>query len=665
MNASDTPSRTRFRFDKELWNRFVEIAQPYFYPLERGGTWKFFGLLLVLLISVIALAFFLAVGLTLLGKLLFSAFFTKLAAGLVAQVDGLLKSPAPYVAAGVLLVSTGIFVTQNRKLRQRWNQWGLLGFLLFMSFVVSGLNVVISFVFRFIDNALNEKQPEVFWQFLIVYGIILVVAIPILVGYRYLRLKLGLFWREWLTKNFLSRYFANRAYYDLDSNAANTEVDNPDQRITEDVRSFTSTLLSFLLELLDSILNLVAFTGILYSISKPLTIGLLVYTALGTAVAVIAGSRLIRINFDQLRLEANFRYGMIHIRDNAESIAFYRGENLEQRQVVDRLISALRNFDLLIIWQAIIDIFQYAYNYFSRLVPYVIVAPIYFSGQTDFGSIGQGIFAFSMVLSALSFIPNQIQQLTSFAAGINRLGVLHEKLNEQANPYPDDLTTAIETQITPGFSIENLTLRTPNAERTLIRELSLAVQPDQSLLIVGASGCGKSSLLRAIAGLWTNGSGTICRPDSGEVLFLPQRPYMLLGTLRDQLVYPHLSSDISEPDIQKALQLVRLDGLPERLGGLDVEKDWPTVLSLGEQQRLAFARILLTKPQYVMLDEATSALDIKNERNLYELLREMGLVYISVGHRPSLLDYHQTVLELDSEAGWQVHHTSDYRFAAV
>jgi vitamin B12/bleomycin/antimicrobial peptide transport system ATP-binding/permease protein len=665
MNASDTPSRIRFRFDKELWNRFVEIAQPYFYPLERGGTWKFFGLLLVLLISVIALAFFLAVGLTLLGKLLFSAFFTKLAAGLVAQVDGLLKSPAPYVAAGVLLASAGIFVTQNRKLRQRWNQWGLLGFLLFMSFVVSGLNVVISFVFRFIDNALNEKQPEVFWQFLIVYGIILVVAIPILVGYRYLRLKLGLFWREWLTKNFLSRYFANRAYYDLDSNAANTEVDNPDQRITDDVRSFTSTLLSFLLELLDSILNLVAFTGILYSISKPLTIGLLVYTALGTAVAVIVGSRLIRINFDQLRLEANFRYGMIHIRDNAESIAFYRGENLEQRQVVSRLISALRNFDLLIIWQAIIDIFQYAYNYFSRLVPYIIVAPIYFSGQTDFGSIGQGIFAFSMVLSALSFIPNQIQELTSFAAGINRLGVLHEKLNEQSNPYPDDLNTAIATQITPGFSIENLTLRTPNSERTLIRELSLAVQPDQSLLIVGASGCGKSSLLRAIAGLWTNGSGTISRPDSGEVLFLPQRPYMLLGTLRDQLVYPNLSSDISESEIQKALQLVRLDGLPERLGGLDVEKDWPTVLSLGEQQRLAFARILLTKPRYVMLDEATSALDIKNERNLYELLREMGLVYISVGHRPSLLDYHQTVLELDSEAGWQVHHTSDYRFAAV
>jgi vitamin B12/bleomycin/antimicrobial peptide transport system ATP-binding/permease protein len=665
MNASDTPSRIRFRFDKELWNRFVEIAQPYFYPLERGGTWKFFGLLLVLLISVIALAFFLAVGLTLLGKLLFSAFFTKLAAGLVAQVDGLLKSPAPYVAAGVLLASAGIFVTQNRKLRQRWNQWGLLGFLLFMSFVVSGLNVVISFVFRFIDNALNEKQPEVFWQFLIVYGIILVVAIPILVGYRYLRLKLGLFWREWLTKNFLSRYFANRAYYDLDSNAANTEVDNPDQRITDDVRSFTSTLLSFLLELLDSILNLVAFTGILYSISKPLTIGLLVYTALGTAVAVIVGSRLIRINFDQLRLEANFRYGMIHIRDNAESIAFYRGENLEQRQVVSRLISALRNFDLLIIWQAIIDIFQYAYNYFSRLVPYIIVAPIYFSGQTDFGSIGQGIFAFSMVLSALSFIPNQIQELTSFAAGINRLGVLHEKLNEQSNPYPDDLNTAIATQITPGFSIENLTLRTPNSERTLIRELSLAVQPDQSLLIVGASGCGKSSLLRAIAGLWTNGSGTISRPDSGEVLFLPQRPYMLLGTLRDQLVYPNLSSDISESEIQKALQLVRLDGLPERLGGLDVEKDWPTVLSLGEQQRLAFARILLTKPRYVMLDEATSALDIKNERNLYELLREMGLVYISVGHRLSLLDYHQTVLELDSEAGWQVHHTSDYRFAAV
>ncbi|UZQ55893.1 ABC transporter ATP-binding protein/permease [Trichothermofontia sichuanensis B231] len=659
MNAVE-PSIQRFRFDRQLWHRFIEIAQPYFYPTHRGSTWIFAGLLLVLLIIVVSLTFFLAVGLTRLGQLLFPAFFADLAGGLVTQVNGLLNSPVPYIALGSLLISGLLFASQRRKLRQRWLQWGLLGLLLFLSFAVNGMNVILSYVFRFIDNVLVDKNETAFWQFLWVYAGVLIVAIPVIVLYRYVRLKLGLFWREWLTKDFLDRYFDNRAYYELDSNAANVEVDNPDQRITEDIKSFTGTTLSFLLDILDSILTLISFIAILWSISRPLTGGLVVYALAGTAIAVIAGTKLIRINYDQLRLEANFRYGMVHVRDNAESIAFYRGESLELQQVLQRLIAALRNFDLLILWQAIIDLFQYGYNYFARLVPYLIVAPLYFAGNADFGTIGQSYFAFSQVLSALSLITNQIQSIASFAASVNRLGMLDEEL-DQPGLAPHSPDHRIETRIAPRIVIEHLILRTPNSEQTLIEDLSLDMGDVDRLLVVGASGCGKSSLLRAIAGLWTNGQGVITRPDSQEMLFLPQRPYMLLGNLREQLIYPNLRSHISDDEIQEVLHLVNLEGLPERLGGMEAVQDWPSVLSLGEQQRLAFARILLSQPKYVMLDEATSALDVRNERQLYELLRSLDLVYISVGHRPSLLDYHQVVLELGTQTGWRLWSVEEYR----
>jgi putative ATP-binding cassette transporter len=674
------PPQQKFRFDQQLWNRFIAIAQPFFYPIEPGSTWIFAGLLILLLVTVVAVTFFVTVGLTIAGKLLFPGFFTNLASGLVQQVDGLVNSPVLYVAIGALVISVLIFIGQQRKLKQRWLQWGMLGVLLFLSFAVNGLNVAISYIFRSIDNALNEKDPAIFYQFLFIYTGIIVTAIPIIIAYIYIRRKLGLLWREWMTKNFLNRYFTNRSYYKLDSNAINTEIDNPDQRITADVESFTTTTLVFLLDILDSILTLLTFTLVLYTISKALTVGLLIYATFGTVVAVIAGGKLIKINYNQLRLEANFRYGMVHVRDNAESIAFYRGENLERQQVLSRLGEAIRNYDLLIIWESIITLFQRGYNYFTRIVPYLIVAPLYFVGKMDFGAIGQAYLAFFQVLDSLSIITNQIQSISAFGASVNRLGALDERLNdpEFGSTQTEAIATRTSTSETtefvpvsntdspdrePVFAIQNLTLLTPNSEQQLFTNLSLELQPHDRLLVVGPSGCGKSSLLRAIAGLWTNGSGTINRPDNSEMLFLPQRPYMLLGNLRDQLIYPNVRNGIPDATILETLKLVNLEDLPDRLGGLEVEKDWPTVLSLGEQQRLAFARILLTKPKYVILDEATSALDVQNERNLYERLQNLDLVYISVGHRPSLLDYHQTVLELNPRSEWRVISAQDYRFA--
>jgi putative ATP-binding cassette transporter len=648
-------SKARFKFNKQLWQRFIESAQPYFFPVERRQTWIFLGLIIVLLITVVSFTFFLTVGLTLLGKAIFPTFFGQAAQGLIENVDKLLASPAPYVFAVLLLGCGLIFASQGQKLRNRWPQWSLLGFLLFLLFVVNGLNVILSFAFRLIDNALNEKNQDIFWQNMIIYGIVLVVAIPIIVAYRYTRQKLGLLWREWLTKHFLNRYFSQRAYYELDSNSIHTAIDNPDQRITQDIKAFTSVTLDFLLDILDSILTLFSFTAILYGISKTLTWGLLGYAIFGTTIAVVVGTRLITINYEQLRLEANFRYSMVRVRDNAESIAFYQGEGLELRQVIDRLMDAVRNFDLLIIWQSIIVLFQLGYNYFTRLIPYLIIAPLYFVGQADFGSIGQASFAFSMVLSALSLVTNQIQNITEFAASINRLGEFNESLDDPSGEKTHPKPTAILTQIDDRISLENVTLQPPNSPRILIENLSVVINPEKNLLIMGASGSGKSSLLRAIAGLWNSGNGKIYRPDLEDLLFLPQRPYMIVGSLREQLLYPNPSNQVSDDYLQHILETVNLADLVERFPDrFNAAENWENVLSLGEQQRVAFARVLISQPRYAILDEATSALDVKNEQFLYDKLTHQGTTYISVGHRPTLTKYHQQLLEILEGGEWQL-----------
>ncbi|MDJ0581056.1 ABC transporter ATP-binding protein/permease [Crocosphaera sp.] len=659
--------QTRFQFNRQLVRHFIETAQPYFFPTElrettettkvkyiTKNTWMFLGLIVVIVFTVVSLAFLLTIGLTLLSNILFPEFFGDVAGGLIKNVNGFLNSFWPYIALNVIIISGVIFVWQKANVADKWKQWSLLASLLFLSLVVNGLNVIISYTFRFIDNALNQKNEETFYQFMIIYGLVLVVALPIIVIYRYTRLKLGLMWREWLTEHFLNKYFNNRAYYELDSNATNTEVDNPDQRITQDITSFTKVTLDFLLDILDSILTLLSFSAILYGLSKEATGGLIIYAIFGTTVALIVGSRLVSINYNQLRLEANFRYGMVRVRDNAESIAFYRGEALEKRQVTERLMAAIINFDLLIIWQSIIQLFQLGYQFFPRLIPYIIIAPLYLRGDLDFGAIGQTSFAFFQILSALSLITNQIQGISEFAASINRLGEFYESLNPLAFKKEKLQTSFIHTQISSDVALESVTLQPPNSERILIENVSLNVSNDHNLLIMGASGTGKSSLLRAIAGLWNSGEGIIYRPDAEKILFLPQKPYMILGTLREQLLYPNTENNITDAQLEEVLKTVNLPDLAERFKGFEAEENWENVLSLGEQQRVAFARILITKPSYAILDEATSALDVKNEERLYQELSHMGTTYISVGHRPTLSQYHQQLLEIFDGGNWEI-----------
>ena len=501
-------------------------------------------------------------------------------------------------------------------------------------------------------SSLASRDSQRFFRTLILLFGVIVTTIPLISFKTYVQGKLSLYWRRWLTHRFLHRYFENINFYRLNFSQ---EIDNPDQRIAEDINNFTQQSLYLLTILSDSILQLILFSGVLWVTSPNLMFVLIIYAVGGTLITTLVfGRKLVAINFEQLRREANFRFGLIRVRDNAESIAFYRGQNQEFRQVKHRFIDAFKNFNNLIRWQFGLTIFQNGYQYINFILPFIILAPRIFAGDLEIGAVTRSQAAFERIGFALGLIINQFEKLSAFAAGIDRLSVLsdfaasHKSLGEQEN-------NNILIQESSHLEVSNLTVKIPEINKTVVKDLSFSINPGESLLIMGDSGVGKSSLLRAIAGLWNFGAGNIHRPKSQDILFLPQHPYMILGSLREQLLYPYLNKQISNQQLLEALNTVNLSKLSRELNDLNKIEDWSKLLSIGEQQRLAFARLLLTKPSYAILDEATSALDEINESQLYQQLQQTGITYISVGHNPQLLKYHQQVLEIDNKQNWNLY----------
>jgi vitamin B12/bleomycin/antimicrobial peptide transport system ATP-binding/permease protein len=540
---------------------------------------------------------------------------------------------------------------------QKWLARGMLALLVILLLGRTEFVVVFNDQSGEFTSALAAKDSTRFWHSMRVFGGALIIAVPIYGFYYYVRDRLGIAWRRWLTHDFLHKYLSHRAFYDLTSNAS---IDNPDQRIAEDVQAFTQKSLTFLLEIISATLQLIAFSGVLWSISRTLVWVLLVYASAGTVFTFfVFGKPMIGLNFQQLRREADFRFSLIRIRENAEGIAFYGGEKREGAHVRERFARLYENYTRLLKRTLGLNLFQYLYSFLTYALPSVIIAPRIISGELEVGRAVQAGGAFAAMLSALTVFVDNFETLSAFAAGIERLHAFKRVLIAE-NRAPDPSKAWIERVPNERLELQSVTLQTPNHERTLIRDVSLVVAEGQGLVIVGASGGGKSSLLRGIAGLWRAGSGTIHCPDLDHMLFLPQRPYMILGSLRHQLLYPRIDREVSEEELQALLRAVNLPDLAERCGGFEVEVDFAKVLSGGEAQRLAIARVLLGKPRYAVLDEATSALDAENEARMYEALHALGVTLVSVTHHPGLLRYHRQVLELVGDGSWNVHDAEGY-----
>ena len=537
--------------------------------------------------------------------------------------------------------------------------WSLLLLLIVLMLVETKLAVMLNNQAGEMTSALAGKNGDRFWTAVRACLLTLAFAVPVYAFYYYMRDLFANQWRRWLTCRFLDGYLKGRKYYEL---GADSGIDNPDQRISEDINTFTGRSIHFLLIFLGSIMQLVAFSAVLWSISHLLVGVLAVYAITGTVIALyVFGNPLIHLNFWQLRREADFRFSLMRVRENAESIAFYRGEAQERAHIDSRFETVFQNFARLIRKQRSLNLFQRSFSQLTLVLPGMILAERVLSGELEVGRAVQAAGAFTAVLAAVGVIVENFESLSRFVAGIDRLQAL-SRLVLPEDAGPGERQAGIRTQPGKQLALESLTLHPPRSERVLIRELSLSLRPGDALLITGDSGCGKSSLLRAIAGLWQTGSGTIHRPPLEAFFVLPQKPYLQAGSLRSQLIYPSTDSRLSDARLLDILEQVHLPRLAERVGGLDAVNDWEKLLSVGEQQRLAFGRVLVHQPGIVILDEATSALDSANEASLYERLRASGATLISIAHRAAVLRHHTHVLHLLGEGAWEVHEADGYRF---
>lgn len=492
-------------------------------------------------------------------------------------------------------------------------------------------------------SALAAGDSQRFQAALAQFVGILLLSAALLSVSAYVRDRLGLAWRAGLSRNVLTAYLADRHYYHLPE-----EIDNPDQRISEDIKNVSQVTVVVIALFLESGVQLIGFVGVLLSISFGLTGFLLVYALVGSAIATLLfGIKLTRINAEQLKREANFRFNLIDVRENAESIAFYQTqssgqteESRERKTSGQRFDQVVQNFNRFIRWQLGLDCFQNGYQYLTFILPSLILAPRILAGDLEVGAIVQSQAAFDRIWLSLSLVIVQFEQLTVLAASTGRLQRLVSAIQSAAHEGHQPTIDIVEQ---PRLVVNTLTLQLPD-QQILFENLSFtATEP---LLITGPSGVGKSSLVKAIAGLWQTGQGTIGCPQ-GDILFLPQQPYMAIGTLRQQLCYPN-TVEISDERLIHTLKQVQL----AKLTDLDRVEDWSGQLSTGEQQRLAFARLFVRQPAYAILDEATSALSVQQEKDLYQQLAATDIIFVSIGHRPSLLDYHAQVLSLQDDHTW-------------
>lgn len=532
---------------------------------------------------------------------------------------------------------------------QRGRAWGGLALLLVLLLSLNGLNVVNSYVGRDFMTAVAERQANRYGLFALLYLAVFAASTLVAVFYQYTQDRLALFWREWLTTRLVDRYLSGDVYCRI---IRRGDIDNPDQRISQDIKTFTATTVTFSMTLLNSAVTILAFAGVLWSITPWLLGAALLYAAFGSGMTILLGRRLVGLNNLQLKKEADLRYELIRTREYAETISLMHGEKKEKARIGSRLQSVVENYRVIIGVIRNVGFFTSYFKYLVPLIPVLIVAPRYLRGEVEFGVVTQAGMAFAQILDqATSLIVVQFQNLSEFVAVVLRLSALWDAISEEAAPARAGIQI-VEDDTRVAY--EQLTLRTPKDGRLLIKDLSVEVPHGKRLLIDGANGAGKSALVRATTGVWREGDGRILRPHRDRMMVLPQRTHTVPGSLREQLLYGLPGNEFSSDQILAALRAVRFEPALERIGGLDVEQDWAHRLSIGEQQLLGLARLLLVNPPFALLDHAASALDPQRLKHLYQVLAGTSISYITVGHQMLLQEYHDMVLELQKDGLWKL-----------
>jgi putative ATP-binding cassette transporter len=538
---------------------------------------------------------------------------------------------------------------------ERGRGLALLAAVVVLNLSLVGMTVVLTYWQRAFYNTLEQKDAATFWSLLLLGGeaegtwfpgfcVVAAIYILIAVYQLYLRQALQIRWRRWVTENYLADWLADRAYYRIALTDPST--DNPDQRIADDIRMFVDDTLSLGLGLMNSVVTLFSFIFVLWSLSGPLTVlgvdipGYMVwvailYSVIGTWLAHLIGRPLIRLNFLQQRVEADFRYGLMRVRDNVEGVALYGGEADERRGLTTRFRALMENWWAIMVATKRLTFFTAGFTQVASIFPIVVAAPAYFAGRIPLGGLIQTSSAFGQVQGSLSWFVDNYARLTEWRATVERLTTFRRAI--EAARASDD---GVRASAGAGDAVElhDVTISVPGG-RVLVADASLRIAKGEAVLITGASGSGKSTLFRAIAGIWPFGRGTVTIPEGARALFLPQRPYLPVGTLRRAVCYPLDAATVPDADIHAALEAVNLPQLVERL---DQEDAWDRALSGGEQQRLAVARALLVKPDFLFLDEATASMDPEGEERLYTLLKERlpGTAILSIAHRPAVARFH-------------------------
>ena len=553
---------------------------------------------------------------------------------------------------------------------ERWSARLLLAAIVALDLSLVGMTVMLNFWNGAFFNSLQDKDFQAFTDLLLFYrfdkngflpGFCVIAAVYIAVGvYRtYLNQWLQVRWRRWMTGELLERWLSDRAYYRI--SLARTDgvsaTDNPDQRIAEDMRAFigdsingTQGILQLSLELLSNVVTVVSFVAILWRLSGPtVLLGInipgymvwvaLIYALLGSWMTHKVGKPLAALNFRQQRVEADFRFGLVRLRENVEGVALYGGEEEERRDLAGRFAALTANWWLIMQRTKLVNALTTGYGQIAIIFPYVVAAPRYFTGTLTLGDLTQTSGAFGRVQDALSWFVNSYTSLASWSATVERLATF-----ERAIAVARAASDGPQMRSGPTYGFDDASIALPSGE-VLVAGARLDLVPGQSVILTGRSGSGKSTLFRALAGIWPFGSGVVQRAP-GTSLFLPQRPYFPLGTLRHAVCYPTATDHHSEDDIRSAISDV---GLAHLLPRLDDDEPWGRSLSGGEQQRLAVARALLTAPDWLFLDEATASLDPAAEAQLYTLLRERlpHTAIISIAHRPEVAAYHERHVVLD------------------